>query len=55
MQEMLLYITRALVEVCGANPDRVHVVIHDVEEDNWGHAGRLLSDGPAPAPPREAE
>ena len=40
--------TRALVEVCGAVEERVHVVINEVNEDNWGRGGRLLSDYDAP-------
>jgi phenylpyruvate tautomerase PptA (4-oxalocrotonate tautomerase family) len=34
------------VEVCGSDAERVHVVINEVSEDNWGRGGRLLSDLP---------
>lgn len=37
-------ITRAMVEIAGARPDHLHVIIHDVPRDSWGRAGRLGSD-----------
>jgi 4-oxalocrotonate tautomerase len=37
-------ITDSLVEIAGANRDRVHVIIDEVPGDSWGRAGKLLSD-----------
>ncbi|MDR5651619.1 tautomerase family protein [Ruixingdingia sedimenti] len=43
-REIALRMTEVLVEVCGSARDRVHVIITEVGEDNWGRGGRLLSD-----------
>jgi 4-oxalocrotonate tautomerase len=37
-------ITEAMVEHAGCSPDHLHVVIHEVEKENWGRAGILASD-----------
>lgn len=37
-------ITDAMVEHAGAQPDHLHVVIHEIEKENWGRAGVLASD-----------
>lgn len=37
-------ITSATVEATGAPPEAVHVVIHEVEKENWGIAGQLASE-----------
>ncbi len=39
--------TDTLVRVLGKNPQNTHIVIDDVERENWGHAGQLVSDRPA--------
>ena len=36
--------TRSLVETLGKKPEHIHVVINEVEDDNWGFAGQLTSD-----------
>ena len=36
-------VTRSLVDVLGKEPGHVHVVIDEVAEEDWGHAG-LLTD-----------
>lgn len=43
-RELVRRITNDLVEVCGAAEDRVHVIINEVPEDQWGRGGALLSD-----------
>ena len=43
-REVVARMTDVLVEVCGAARERVHVIINEVEEDNWGRGGQLLSD-----------
>ena len=43
-REIVARMTDVLVEVCGAVRERVHVIINEVEEDNWGRGGQLLSD-----------
>lgn len=37
-------ITRTLVEVLGKKPEHTHVVIDEVEPENWGFAGMLTTD-----------
>ena len=37
-------ITAAMVEHAGANPDALHVIIHEVSRENWGRAGVLGVD-----------
>ncbi|QOI99394.1 MAG: 4-oxalocrotonate tautomerase family protein [Phycisphaeraceae bacterium] len=43
-------ITRLLGEVLGKKPEHTHIVIDEVELDNWGFAGQLTSDLRAGAP-----
>lgn len=43
-REVAKRITDTLVEVCGAARERVHVIINEVEEDNWARGGQLLSE-----------
>ena len=45
-RELVERFTKTLVEVCSSDAERVHVVINEVSEDNWGRGGRLLSDLP---------
>lgn len=42
--QLVSRVTDAMVDVCGSVRDRVHVIINEVDEDNWGRGGRLLSD-----------
>ncbi|GAA0583666.1 2-hydroxymuconate tautomerase [Caenispirillum bisanense] len=37
-------ITAALVEHLGKQPEHTHIVIQEIEEDDWGYAGMLTSD-----------
>ena len=37
-------ITDAMVEHADAKPGNLHVIIHDVPLENWGHAGVLGPD-----------
>ncbi len=37
-------ITRTLRDVLGKRPEHTHVVIEEIDLDNWGYAGRLTSD-----------
>lgn len=36
--------TEALVDVLGKKPEHIHMVIQEVEEENWGYAGMLTDD-----------
>lgn len=37
-------ITRTLQDVLGKNPQHTHVVIDEVDEENWGFAGMLTTE-----------
>ena len=37
-------ITRTLVNVLGKRPEHIHVIIDEVEPENWGFAGMLTTD-----------
>jgi 4-oxalocrotonate tautomerase len=37
-------ITATLVNVLGKNPQHTHIVIDEVDTDNWGFTGMLTSD-----------
>lgn len=37
-------ITRTLVTVLGKRPEHIHIVIDEVEPENWGFAGMLTTD-----------
>ena len=36
-------ITNSLVNVLGKKPEHIHIVIQEIEEENWGYSG-LLTD-----------
>lgn len=44
-------VTQSLVDRLGKRPEQVFVVIQEVSPDDWGAAGRLISDHAVP--PRE--
>jgi len=37
-------ITDAMVEHADANPEALHVIIHEISRENWGRAGVLGVD-----------
>ncbi len=37
-------ITRTLVENLGKKPEHIHIVIDEVEPENWGYAGMLTTE-----------
>lgn len=42
--EVVRRITLTLVEVLGKKPEHVHIVLQEIEPDNWGFSGALTSD-----------
>ena len=42
-----------LVRVLGKNPQNTHIVIQEIEREDWGHGGELVADR-APASPGKA-
>ncbi len=50
-------ITDTLVRVLGKRPEHTHIVIDEVDTDNWGFAGMLTTElrkGQTPPPPASA-
>ncbi len=46
--------TQTLVKVLGKNPEHTHIVIEEIETDNWGFGGQLTTEyrkAAAPQPP----
>lgn len=36
--------SETLVRVLGKKPENIHIVIDVVDDENWGHAGKLVAD-----------
>ena len=43
-QQIVAEITDTLVRVLGKHPDHTHIVIDEVDTDNWGFAGMLTTE-----------
>jgi 4-oxalocrotonate tautomerase len=41
--EIVKDLTDSLVRVLGKQPEHIHIVIQEIEEEDWGYAG-LLTD-----------
>ena len=42
--QIVSQMTQTLVDVLGKLPERTHIVIDEVDEENWGFAGQLTDD-----------
>lgn len=42
--------TATLVRVLGKNPQNAHIVIQEVEREDWGHGGELVADRTSSSP-----
>ena len=42
--ELVREFTAALVRILGKRPEHTHIVIQEIEEENWGFAGLLTDD-----------
>ncbi len=42
--EIVRQFTQTLVSVLGKNPANTHIVIQEIEREDWGHAGALVAD-----------
>jgi 4-oxalocrotonate tautomerase len=51
--EIVKAFTDTLVRVLGKNPQNTHIVIQEIEREDWGHGGELVVDK-APASPGRA-
>jgi len=43
-QQLVVGVTNLLARVLNKNPATTHVIIDEVETDNWGIAGELVTD-----------
>lgn len=43
-RQLVEEITRTLVGVLGKRPEHIHIIIDEVEPENWGYAGMLTPD-----------
>ena len=43
-QQIVADITKSLVSVLGKSPEHIHIVIQEINEENWGFAGMLTDD-----------
>ena len=37
-------VTASLVRVLGKRPEHIHIVLQEIEEEDWGFAGLLTDD-----------
>jgi 4-oxalocrotonate tautomerase len=42
--ELVKDVTDSLVRVLDKNPKHIHIVIQEIEDENWGYAGILTND-----------
>lgn len=43
-REIVERITQTLVDVLGKQPEHIHIIIDEVEPENWGFAGLLTTE-----------
>jgi len=43
-QKIVKEITETLVNTLKKNPEHIHIIIQEIEEQNWGFAGQLTDD-----------
>ncbi len=48
--EIVREFTDTLVRVLAKNPQNTHIVIQEIEREDWGHAGELVADRFPPSP-----
>jgi 4-oxalocrotonate tautomerase len=36
--------TKVMTDVCGSSPERVTVLLHEMDADNWGRGGAVMAD-----------
>jgi 4-oxalocrotonate tautomerase len=43
-KQIIEEMTQTLVSVLGKKPEHIHIIIDEVEPENWGFAGMLTTD-----------
>ncbi len=47
-RQLIEAMTNVMVEVCGSKPERVGVIVNEIDPANWGRAGVPHSDNAQP-------
>ncbi|MGD1927489.1 MAG: 4-oxalocrotonate tautomerase family protein [Leptolyngbyaceae cyanobacterium] len=42
--QLVQEVTASLVRVLGKRPEHIHIVLQEIEEEDWGFAGLLTDD-----------
>ena len=42
--ELVKTVTEALVRILDKKPEHTHIVIHEIQPENWGFAGHLTDE-----------
>jgi 4-oxalocrotonate tautomerase len=42
--QLVKEITDSIVHILGKKPEHTHIVIQEIEEENWGYSGVLTDD-----------
>ena len=43
-KQLVAEFTQTLVKVLGKNPEHIHIVIQEIELEDWGYRGELVSE-----------
>lgn len=43
-KQVVAEFTQTLVNVLGKKPEHIHIVIQEIELDDWGYGGQLISE-----------
>jgi 4-oxalocrotonate tautomerase len=43
-RQIIQGMTNVMIDVCGSNPERVTVLVHEMDADNWGRGGVPMAD-----------
>jgi 4-oxalocrotonate tautomerase len=43
-EQIVQEFTKTLVDVLGKKPEHTHIVIQEIEEENWGYSGMLTDE-----------
>lgn len=43
-KKLVTDVTESLVTTLGKKPEHIHIVIQEIEDENWGFAGMLTDD-----------
>ena len=43
-RQIIEAMTKVMIDVCGSSPDRVTVLIHEMDADNWGRGGVTMTE-----------